>query len=1012
MKRLQLMVALLMLCALTGCALTTPPQAKEGLLPPIAVRDRLVSAPGARQQLMPQGYWILAREGDQRDERTIPKLGRGELVWLTPHRAEEEQQLFVVVETRAWGAILERLDYAPLPSGGEELEVELVRASVAQLMTEAFGARQCEDSSQAALERCLAGAPQGLRYDLYAMNADGRIQLEEFEPDRPRLSAGRVGVAWRGLADDPVQQLMISQAAQTKGKKLIAIPKRFKMPSPATARVALDARCSQLQGLAKHSSPFISFERVDDASIWRVPQGPAQQEQATFAALADLWLSCEGGDIIASVPSLWRPTPQTATGQEVGLALLSARALNLGALKDKGAAGYQVELLAALGQVALGDWSLADAYFDRLIARGAHEDLGPDHDLILSGAAQIIALTRPEAGLTLNRFASRGAWSRETHVPYLISQIAAMAGLDQSRQLLDVETTLGEQIQRDPRSPWRAWLAWRSLARELNNLAFAFSNQPQRLEQGFSEDPKQAARWMEGVYLELKRYGQLSKDLEPAVERRLKREGLEGLWLAVKTPAAIQAPCPAEGECALDSYGRRVSALLSAAPAQLPQALMWRAKLPYQPGFSALTKAKDLSPAGQLGRLIYAADSAQARAQSTQYMRALGQALATDKAQLCAQVPAMRALTSKLPDAEVDAQRRALLSISTDGVAQICAAGLLEATNALGLEEPGLTLALIEGYLEHAEPSEWHLTLIERAVTLATQRSQQQLNSSCARWSLVMSLVKLRQSQTAAAQRFLLEAINCAPAQANIAQEIQVLEQFIAYARTGRYSPATPAISARLEAARSAPDAQCPGLQDRRPQLQLALSPWLWRLAGRFEVNVPKANTNANPGQDAQDPDALMLWTSEETIKAAQADLQEGARQLAEGQLTRAAAALLMARDGFMRASYTPGQRVSQTILDVLFERLKDNEQAIIASDEEPPTSYGPTKLAWLASRLSAGQAALLHAELVQLDDATLSQAQREVLLALTLLFEGSAPVLKMPSRYASTKAYNALCSP
>lgn len=969
-----LILAILPLAA--SCAWSAPPQAKAGLLPPMQVRPKLASKALARLQLMPQGHWALVLASPQTGE--LPALKEGQLVLVTPQQQREAPAplLFAVQLERDWGAILQRLDHQPLPALISDLEVEIkpvdpTKPDDLKALEQLNNLTLCTGQG---LDVCAKPLAAFSRHDLYALNASGQLKPWAKPLERAQGSFARDGMLWIDAALAP-QYVPIR--ADKAPARWLAIAQPSPQQSPGRAQIVMESSCG-----GAPSADALTRWALATPQANMTPQGLAQTEQAAYEQGAEVLVSCGRGRTIVHTPSLWRPRLRTYGGEELGPLLVGAESVEL----EGSALKAHATLIAAIGQAALGDWSMADALIERWLLTQYEGDARAD--AALGKLAQLMAVTRPEAALIASWFSSRKAWRRSSDIAHLVTQVAVMAGLGQQREQIEAESKLGEVIGREPRSAWRPWLAWRALERELGQESFAMTSQPQRLRDGFSADPKVSERWMDAVYLELARHDQLPKDLRAAVSEALTKRGLAALWSAVNTQAPL--PCQAD-TCTPDNYGNRVSAPSAQDSAQVDaqvDALLERTKQPYQPGFAQLRDASDVRL--RAASLIYG--QAPDQAELYELAKLMGRGIGENKDALCRQRKALATIASKsygAPQQPVQQRASALLIEHLD---TLCAQGILEASLTIAAQDGGMMLELIEGYLERAAPSSWHIELLERGAKLAsTQRAGRQ----CARWGLALVLVKLRSGDPQRAQQLLIETSNCIPPGKEadgLSEEAQVLGTFIQYERTGRMSlgALTPALKARLERAQPKLDeaTSCPGLVDQRPQLKAAVSPWLWTISGRF---TEQADLKAPPSQE------LELWTSAQVIAQGQAQLQEGGRALAEGDMVKSAQTLIDARDSFARAGYEVGAKKVHAILEGLFEAQRV---------EDEPTRYLAPSLPWLRERISAGQLALLHAEL--LSKPQLSPEEQRVALATTLLFEDK-PSLEL-TRYKSASTYPALC--
>lgn len=957
-----LILAILPLAA--GCAWSAPPQAKSGLLPPMQVRPKLASKALARLQLMPQGHWALVQASPKTGE--LPKLTQGQLISVTPHEQDEQRAssalIFAVQLERDWGAILQRIDHQALPALISTLDVEVKPIEPSKL-GEFRGVTLCTGQGVSA---CAKALPAFSRHDLYAIDESGQLKAYAKPLDGPQAPFARDGMLWID-AKETAQYVPIR--TDKAPQRWIAVAQPGPQLTPGRAHIVMEPSCGSppkqdaltrwSEALARTNSP---------------PHSLAQTEQDAYEQGAEVLISCGRGRTRLRAPSLWRPRLRTFGGEELGPLLAGADEIELDGSQLKA----HTQLVAALGQATLGDWSMADALMERWLLTQYEGDSRADS--ALGVLAQVMAVVRPEAALVSSWFSSRKAWRRSSDIAFLVTQVAVMAGLGQQREQIEAESKLGEVIGREPRSQWRPWLAWRALERELGQESFAMTSQPQRLREGFSADPKVSELWMDAVYLELARHGHLPKELRAAVSEALTKRGLAPLWQAINTRAPL--PCPTN-DCSPDNYGNRIAKPSDA----LIEALLARTKQPYQPGFAQLGASDDVRL--RAASLIFSQSPEQA--ELYELAKLMGRSFGDDKDGLCRQRPELATLASKSYGAPDQPMQRRISAMLIEHLDALCEQGILEASSTIAAKDGGMMLELIEGYLERAAPSSWHLDLLERGAQLATT---QRAGRQCARWGLALVLVKLRRGDPQRAQQLLVETSNCIPPGKEadaLSEEAQVLGAFIQYERTGRMSlgGVTPKLKARLERAQpKRDDAQvCPGLVDRRPDLKAAVSPWLWAISGRF---TEQADLKAPPSQD------LALWTSAQVIAQGQAQLQEGGRQLAEGDMVRSAQTLVQARDSFARAGYEVGARKVHAILEGLYEAQRV---------EDEPTRYMAPSLPWLKERIGAGQLALLHAELLQKPQ--LSPQEQRVALATTLLFEDKPGDLK---RYADASTYKSLC--
>lgn len=919
-----LLLCLLCSLGLHACGWTQAPKSSESLFEPMSVREPLSDEDSASLMLLKTGQWaLIIKQKDSPLHTTKP----GQLLGTFMAGQSAPEHLFAAVTSHEWGVILQRLDHNPITIGKAQVQVRPISATNIQGLC--IGTQALESST------CLSNAPLGTRWSVYHTDKQGKLRV------RKNLGAFGSPVARRALVQTQsntstpqfpaLSVLPILPDSGAKGWFAIA----HTSASPALPTVGIAHDCPSVpktihtRGVKAGAYALRTSTKNLGASAHFV-----LRERHAYDLGVDAMLSCSTNRL--TIPSLWRPNLIGRDQDSLGPPLFGAASMDISGIEDS--ARWALALAAA--HTAVGDWAGADAHMERALNNGPSST---QLNAVVLKAAQISAMVRPEVALAWINTATLSAWRRDTDPSYHTVQGTVFDALGFSKLSLESFSKLGELAMERVEDPLRPWFAWREATIKIEAGQFLYTSNTPSMAKGFGEVDQDL--WMSGLYLKMKQEDLIPKQIEPELIKRFTPQGILPLYAALEGQK-VARPCPSKDFCPLDTYGRRVQAVLALIDEGNAMEVLARSpKIQVQPGFDLIkTSSAPVSTLlTQLGSndresssvafdptnnahcallpwLVLSAPKTPERATAWMMRRALPVLCKTQTSR------ALKALVNELetaPDAPQRAERaRALLP--SLGLMRVGAPAGMSMEVARAQASLGLAYEDTDACLQGITLQAW-------ALTLSDQRSQ---------------ALELVQNMSACGK----------DASEQTLHDASLVQSIVTYEQTGTYGFETsPYVRATLKTLQTQALARpCPGLMPT-PSLRPMLSSSTQATAQRIASGLTSKTAKTPP-----------------PVNHARAQLKQAAQHLSEANINAAAGVLIQAQEAFLSTRTSDGVRATAWI-----------ERHLFGGDFEHP-ERAPD---WILTRIKDGQLQLLYQELAALKTPT--QAQTNAWLAIGLLFDG-----------------------
>ncbi len=522
---------LLALLGTTACSFLTRPNPDRALLDESRVVHQLDRDKKQGELLLTEeGLWGLVEP-----KKITPKTGQ--LIALTqPERPDDPTQLFAVVSTHDWGAMLQRLTRSPFtPTEAYTLEViEPEELSIAE-----HGAILCPSR-----EACKNHTPQHLTYNLDSNNllppSHHPREDHYLFPIKPTWTSPRA--PYLVITHDPGPAPgFIASVSDTCASSLV---EALNLPDTVEVRT--------------HTTPSHDLS-----------SHPIRVEQLATSQGADVLLHCPSSDeVLVATPSLARPwlPSRHARLDSPGPALLGAAPLRIDTREMPPA---QLGLLvSAAGWIARGAYAPAALHIEQALA---DDTFTRQRDRIAMPLAQVIALDAPELAVHIAHQATRQAWRRDEVLAHNIVMLAVWNALNQRGAIGTLEKSLPERTSRQTESALGGWMTWRGLSQAIEARELRTVQEVRSASKSFQaeEFDAEAWRWMTLMSLllgpALPDEKELQK-LEGVLELDAKELDAGDVILTYKGSRDGQWGCdetPADRICLPDLYGMRTKAILT-----------------------------------------------------------------------------------------------------------------------------------------------------------------------------------------------------------------------------------------------------------------------------------------------------------------------------------------------------------------------------------------------------------------------------------------------------------------
>lgn len=531
-----------------GCSHLTRPSAQHALLDESIVVDALDhTAEQGNMLLTEEGLWALI------DPKVITPEQGGLLLLTQPERPDASPQLFAIVSTHDWGAMLQRLSRTSF-TPTESYVLAPIKPEALSIAT--HGARYCPTKAD-----CTTFPYQYLAYALQSKT----LRLET--PYGPREDRYTLPLkpAWGGVQGPHLQ--IDTRIGEAHG--FIA---------------SVETRCAK--DIATKLALPASVHIVSHAPVDALDTHPRFVEQLAATQHADVIISCPAPDRIQiATPSLarpWLPARNVEIGTP-GPALLGAVPLVFDTTKTTPA---RVGLIAqGAGFVARGFFARAGVLFEHALEEDTFSTQRDDYAMTL---AQIIALDAPEQAARIAYQATRQAWRRDEVIAQNMVMIAAWSSLGQRTPVHNIESSLPERTSRQSESILAGWATWRGLVQGIKLREFRTLAEIKSAARSFPQSEESTPSWnlMLGLSLLLSEtppHGENLTELESALvmqSKALDAQPLLGHYINAAEQVWGCDDIPADQLCLLDVSGKRLQAVLKR-PEQLEALLSVPTRPPY-----------------------------------------------------------------------------------------------------------------------------------------------------------------------------------------------------------------------------------------------------------------------------------------------------------------------------------------------------------------------------------------------------------------------------------------------
>ena len=421
---LGIAVAMGALVFVASCSWSVPPDRSDAIIRPMRVSTASVEdAQETDLYLAPSGLWIW------RDDQAAAHLRPGRLLAII--EPDDHGHLFAVVLTRSWGAMLQKIDR-------NTIKKDLSVATWTVIEGAAQWPDACEVTTQGIDPACAARAPEGARWDVFAIAAERRLRVEHEADERRTLP--------------PVWPRAIAERDAQQGSRLVvgAWPARgvaYRHPPMAGGRAEVEP------AVAAHV-------QCPERPVWRARFDQAVSEDvvaieriAAQAAGADALVWCpDDGSLVVAAPSAARGWPRAARGPMMAHRapiVVEARA------PDRAIEDVITALAAASrGDVAVATMSLAEALpFIR------------DRHGAIAAISQLCALAaRPGDALWLMQAGVAKTWQPDLDPLYHIAIATVARALGYPRLAMGREQRVADLADSIDDESLAAWLGYRAVA--------------------------------------------------------------------------------------------------------------------------------------------------------------------------------------------------------------------------------------------------------------------------------------------------------------------------------------------------------------------------------------------------------------------------------------------------------------------------------------------------------------------------------------------------------------------
>lgn len=437
MKPRELAWVVVVFATATSCRISPLPDPATGLGHEAVVNSAVLNEQIGRVFVESDGLWaFMGKEGTSYDA-----YQPGDLVAFGD-LDEQSRHLFVVIEVARWGVRLQRLDADPIQGRTAGALVPLSQ------LDRATGARWgfCAGADELRTAKCLDQQPQGTRWWVYEVSADGRVGGAD--TDRGTTSqAGTLPVSLRGqvsvgphgrdIVGVDLPSSWIAVASATPGAR------------PTRPRIVVDPGCTNV------GSPHRdALDAQWMTATVTPPTGPLETSAEAVRHGADAIVWCSGGQARVAVPTLYRPRLPVA-GRGFDLPPMFGTTPIVVPSAAIGATDWIARLGAAL---ATGDFPTAD-YLAETISRRFDGNRPLDRVMVDSMAA-VASGGRPEAAARMGAWATRLQWNPKNSAAWQIGMASVESAIGNRKAAITRTATLTNVLDRSGDADRRAWVAY------------------------------------------------------------------------------------------------------------------------------------------------------------------------------------------------------------------------------------------------------------------------------------------------------------------------------------------------------------------------------------------------------------------------------------------------------------------------------------------------------------------------------------------------------------------------